>query len=71
MTSESARRMAFVFGNVTMTFSEDDIEAVWKAWELENPGKIASRDMTPDEFGKLCLERIKASARPTITVLHN
>jgi hypothetical protein len=63
--------MAFVFGNTTMTFTPDDIEAVWKEWEAENPGKIAHRDMSQDEFAKRCRARIRASARPTRTVIHN
>lgn len=64
------KKMAFVFGDTTMTFSPDDVEAVWKEWEAENPGKTA-RDMPSEEFSKRCMDRIVKSARPTRTVIHN
>lgn len=69
--ADTPKKMAFVFGDVALTFSPDDIEAVWADWEKENPGKVASRDMTSREFADRCLARMKANARPTRTVLHN
>jgi hypothetical protein len=68
--SDEIKRMAFVFGDVTMTFSPDDIEAIIKGWKRKNPSKKVA-DMPPTEFADLCMERLKASARPTRTVLHN
>jgi hypothetical protein len=65
------KKMAFVFGDVTLTFTPDDIEAVWREWEREHPGKSARRDMSEDEFADRCIKRLRASARPTRTVLHN
>jgi hypothetical protein len=65
------KKMAFVFGDVTLTFAPEDIEAVWKEWEAANPGKKAWRDMTSDEFADACMRRLKANAKPTRTVLHN
>lgn len=67
---KSKKRMAFVVGDVTMTFSPDDVEAVISEWLLANPGKT-DRDIPPSEFATRCMERIKANARPTRTVLHN
>jgi hypothetical protein len=63
--------MAFVAGGVTLTFGSEDIEAVWKDWESKHPGKVASRDMTADEFAAACIARLKQNAKPTRTVLHN
>jgi hypothetical protein len=65
------KKMVFVFGDVTLTFAPEDIEAVWKEWEAANPGKIGHRDMARDEFADACMKRLKANARPTRTVLHN
>ena len=65
------KKMAFVFGDTTLTFTEDDIEAVFLEWEKKHPGKKVGRDMKSDEFADACMERLKASARPTRTVLHN
>lgn len=69
--SDAPKKMAFVFGDVTLTFTPDDIEAVWKEWEAKNPGKRADRDMPQAEFADACMERLKGNARPTRTVLHN
>ena len=69
--TDQTRKMAFVFGDVTLTFSPADIEAVWKEWESENPGKIGARDIPAGEFSRRCIERMKANAVPTRTVLHN
>lgn len=64
-------KMAFVFGDITLTFSPADIEIIWKEWDAAHPGKNARRDMTSEEFGHACVERMKANARLTRTVLHN
>jgi hypothetical protein len=65
------KKMAFVFGDVTLTITPEDIEAVWKDWEAAHPGKKADRDMPEKDFADACMKRLKASARPTRTVLHN
>lgn len=65
------KKLAFVFGDTTLTFTPADIDAVWKEWESSHPGKVASVDMTPAEFADGCMRRLKANARPTRTVLHN
>lgn len=65
------RKMELIFGDVAMTFTPDDIEAVWKAWEAKNPGKRGDLHMGAKEFSDACMERMKANARPTRTVLHN
>lgn len=65
------KKMAFVFGDTTLTFSPEDIEQVLLEWERSHPGKTAHRDMSSDEFARACIDRMKANARPTRTVLHN
>lgn len=65
------KKMAFVFGDVTLTFEPKDIEAVFAQWEKENPGKRGDLDMSADEFSRRCVERIKTNAKLTRTVLHN
>jgi hypothetical protein len=65
------RKLAFIFGDVAMTFTPEDIETVWKAWEAKHPGKRGDIDMPSAEFIDACMEQIKASARPTRTVIHN
>jgi hypothetical protein len=65
------KKMALIFGDVTLTFTPDDIEAVWKEWEANHPGKIADRDMPPKDFADACIKLFKANAQPTRTVLHN
>lgn len=65
------RKIAFVFGDITLTFEESDVDAVLDQWEKENPGKVADRDMSSDEFARRCVERIKANAKLTRTVIHN
>lgn len=69
--TETPKKMALVFGDMTLTFTPDDIEAVWKEWEAANPGKRAVRDMPQDEFANACMKRLMANAKPTRTVLHN
>ena len=64
------KRMAFVFGDLTMTLSVDDIEQVYRDWETAHPGQTI-KNMTSKEFSDACMERLKASARPTRTVFHN
>ena len=65
-----SKRMEFIFGDVAMTFSPEDIEAVIAEWKQKNPGR-SLKHMKSSDFADACMERIKASARPTRTVLHN
>jgi hypothetical protein len=62
--------MAFVFGDVTLTVTPEDIETIWLLWMKEHPGKKIS-DMPSAEFADRLMEHIKANAKPTRTVLHN
>jgi hypothetical protein len=64
------KKMAFVFGDITLTLTPADIEAVYTAWELAHPGKTL-RDMTSKEFSDAVMKRMVANAKPTRTVLHN
>lgn len=64
------KKLAFVLGDMTLTFTPDDILAVWEDYERENPGK-KGRDIPREEFGKRCMARLKANAKLTRTVLHN
>jgi hypothetical protein len=61
------RRMEFIFGGITLTLSEDDIEAVMKELAEKHP----KREPTSAEFADACMERMKANARFTRTVIHN
>ena len=61
------KKMAFVFGNVTLTLTEADIETIQFKWGLAHRG----RKMTGSEFADACLEHMKANAKLTRTVLHN
>lgn len=70
MSDNNPKKLAMIFGDVTLTFTPDDIEAVWSEWEADNPGKKL-RDMPPGEFADRCMKRLVANARPTRTVLHN
>lgn len=63
-------RLAFVFGDVTLTLTPRDIEEVYAKWELTHPGKTI-RDMSSKEFSDALMERMKANAKLTRTVLHN
>lgn len=65
------KKMEFIFGDIAMTLTPDDIEAVLQEWETKHPGKVADRDLPSEEFSQLCMERMKTNARPTRTVLHN
>jgi hypothetical protein len=58
------KKLEFIFGDVTFTFTPDDIEAIWTEWETANPGKSA-RDIPSDEFADRCMQRLKANAKPT------
>lgn len=64
------KRMAFVFGDLTLTLSENDIEQVYREWEATHPGR-SIKAMSSKEFSDACMKKIVASARPTRTVLHN
>lgn len=66
----TTKKMQFVLGDVTLTFTPEDIEAVIADYKRENPGKDV-RDMPSSEFADRCMKRLKASARPTRTVIHN
>lgn len=59
-----SKRMELIFGDVAMTFSPEDIEAVIVEWRLKNPGR-SLKHMKSSDFADVCMERIKASARPT------
>lgn len=61
------KKIAFVFGDITLTLTPDDIEAVQLKWALDHPG----RQMTGAEFADACLEHMTANAKFTRTVLHN
>jgi len=63
------KKLEFIFGDVTMTLTPADLEAIEKDYERET-GKKATR-MSPSEFADRCMARMKANARPTRTVLHN
>ena len=61
------KKMAFVFGNVTLTLTEADIETIQFKWGLAHPG----REMTGAEFADACMMHMKENAKLTRTVLHN
>lgn len=65
------KKMAFVFGDITLTLTPDDIETIQLKWGLDHPGRDMWRDMTGAEFAEACMEHMKANAKPTRTVLHN
>lgn len=64
------KKIAFVSGGFTLTLTPEDIEAVYTEWELTHPGKTL-RDMSSKEFSAAVIERMKANAKLTRTVLHN
>jgi hypothetical protein len=66
----SPKKIKFIIGDVAMTFTPADVEAVIADWLRENPG-CTETDMPPGEFADRCMKRLKAGARPTRTVLHN
>ena len=66
----ATKKIAFIFGDVTLTFTPEDIEAVWKDWEAKHPGKSA-QNMSSKDFADACMKRLYANAKPTRTVLHN
>lgn len=57
-----SRKMAFVFGDLTLTLSEADIAQIYREWEAAHPGKPI-RTMTAKEFSDACMGKIVASAR--------
>lgn len=65
------KKMAFVFGDITLTLTPEDIEAICTKWELANPGKLAHRDLSGPEFANACMDHMTANAKLTRTVLHN
>ena len=66
---DTPKKMAFVFGDITLTMGPADVEAVYLEYE-KRTGKRA-HTMSSDEFADNMMKRLKASARPTRTVLHN
>jgi adenosylmethionine-8-amino-7-oxononanoate aminotransferase len=36
------KKMEFIFGDIAMTLTPDDIEAVLQEWETKHPGKVAA-----------------------------
>lgn len=64
------KKMQFVFGDITLTLTVDDIEAIYLDWERRHPGKRAFQ-MKSKEFADACMDRLKANAKLTRTVLHN
>lgn len=66
---DTPKKMVFVFGDITLTLTPDDVEAVYVEFE-KRTGKKAHR-MSSDEFADKIMERLKANARPTRAVLHN
>lgn len=64
---EHPRVMEIYAGGHKMIFTPATIERVCKEFEAENPGKIADRDMTSEEFSKRCMDAIYESARPMQT----
>lgn len=61
------KKLEFIFGDVAMTLTEADLEAVFHDLAKAHP----DREPTSVEFADACMARMKANARPTRTVLHN
>lgn len=61
------RKLEFIFGGVAMTLTEADLDAVFSDLAKKHP----KREPTSAEFADACMERMKANARPTRTVIHN
>ncbi len=61
------KKLAFVFGDITLTLTENDIGLVMDKLYKAHPG----REITGPEFAEACLEHMKSNAKPTRTVLHN
>jgi hypothetical protein len=65
------KKIEFIFGDIAMTITPNDIEEVLQKWEREHPGKKAELCLSGKEFSSLMIENIKSRARPARTVLHN
>jgi hypothetical protein len=63
----SVKKLEFIFGDIAMTLTPADLEAVMKDLAKKHP----KREPTSAEFADACMERMIAHARPTRTVLHN
>lgn len=63
----TVKKLEFIFGDVAMTLTPADLEAVFQELAKKHP----KREPTSSEFADACMARLKANARPTRTVLHN
>lgn len=61
------KKMVLQFGDISLTLTPDDIEAVMTKLEAASPG----REPTSKEFADAVMEHMISNARPTRTVLHN
>jgi hypothetical protein len=61
------RKLEFIFGEIAMTLTEADMDAIMTKLALKHP----KRDPTSTEFADACMEHMTANARPARTVLHN
>ena len=61
------KKMILQFGDISLTLTPDDIEAVMAKLESANLG----REPTSKEFADAMMEHMIANAKPTRTVLHN
>ena len=67
MNATDIKKLQFIFGDTAMSLTEADIDAICAEWDQKKMG----REMTPAEFADSALAKLKASARPARTVLHN
>ena len=56
------KKMVLVFGDVALTLTPDDVEAVYREWVAANPGK-SLRQMLPEEFSKKLMDRMISRAK--------
>jgi len=63
------KKMALVFGDVTLTLTPDDIEKVVTNLETKLGRKMTGSDS--GKFADAMIEYMIANAKPTRTVLHN
>jgi hypothetical protein len=61
--SQLPRVMKIIHDGVEMTITPSTIEAVWREWERDNPGKKAVVSMSPKEFADRMLQKLRSSAR--------